>query len=53
VLYLLDTWADTLPSSLMDLIVSLKMKTTKGEGIGVHSLVCSASGVEGHAKALG
>jgi hypothetical protein len=32
----------------MDSIVSPKVKTSKGEGIGAHSLAYSTSGVEGH-----
>jgi hypothetical protein len=39
--------------SLMDLIVSLKMKTTEGKGIRVRSLVRNISRVEGCAKAPG
>jgi hypothetical protein len=42
---------DTPPHSLKDLNVSLKVKTTKKK-VGVHSLACSTSGVEGHARAL-
>jgi hypothetical protein len=41
------------PSSLMDSTASPKVKTTKGEGVGVHSLACSTLGVEGRAKASG
>jgi hypothetical protein len=37
----------------MDSIVSPKVKTSKGEGIGAHSLACSTSGVEGHAGVPG
>jgi hypothetical protein len=37
----------------MDSIVSRKVTTTKGEKVGVHSLVHSISGIEGHAGALG
>jgi hypothetical protein len=44
---------DTPPSSLMDSTANLKMKTTKGERIGVRSLICSILRVEGHAGALG
>jgi len=40
-------------SSLMDSIVSPKMKTLEREGIGVLSLVRNILGVEGHAGALG
>jgi hypothetical protein len=29
-----------------------QVKTTKGEGVGVHSLACNTSGVEGCARAL-
>jgi hypothetical protein len=35
----------------MDSTTSPKMKTTEGEGVGVHSLVHNTSGVEGCAKA--
>ncbi len=35
-------------SSLMDSIVSPKVKTSKGKGIGAHSLAYNTSGVEGH-----
>jgi len=38
---------DALPSSLMDSIVSPKLKTIEGEGIGARSLVRNTSGVEG------
>jgi len=38
---------NTPPSSLMDLIVSPKVKTTEGEGVGVCSLVCNTLRVEG------
>jgi len=31
------------PNSLMDSTMSPKVKTTEGEGVGVHSLVCSTS----------
>jgi hypothetical protein len=37
----------------MDSIVSPKMKTTKGEGVGAHSLTCNTLGVEGHVGAMG
>jgi hypothetical protein len=37
---------DIPPNSLMDSIASPKVKTTKGEGVGVHSLVRNTSGVE-------
>jgi len=37
----------------MDSTASPKVKTTEGEGIGVHSLVHRTSRVEGHARALG
>jgi len=43
---------DTPPSSLMDSIVSPKVKTTEGKGVGAQSLTCNISGVEGHAGAL-
>jgi len=44
---------DAHPSSLMDLIVSPKVKTTKEEGVGACSLACNTSRVKGHAGALG
>jgi hypothetical protein len=44
---------DTHPSSLMDSTVSPKMKTTKGKGIGAHSLACNTLRVEGRVGALG
>jgi hypothetical protein len=37
----------------MDSIASLKVKTTKGERVGVGSLIRNILGVEGHARALG
>jgi hypothetical protein len=43
----------TPPSSLMDSIVSPKVKTLKGEGVGVCFLACSTSGVEGLVRASG
>jgi hypothetical protein len=39
-------------SSLMDSIVSPKMKTTE-RGVGAHSLARNTSGVEGHVGTLG
>jgi hypothetical protein len=44
---------DTPPSSLMDSIVSPKVKTTKGKGVGARSLARSTLGVEGSAATLG
>jgi hypothetical protein len=44
---------DAPPSSLMDLIVSPKVKTTKGEKVGARSLAHNTSRVEGCARALG
>jgi hypothetical protein len=41
------------PPSSLDSTTSLKMKITKGKGVGVRSLACSTSGVEGCARALG
>jgi len=38
---------DTPPSSLMDLIANPKVKTTKGKGVEVHSMVCSTLGFRG------
>ncbi len=40
-------------SSLIDSTMSPKVKTTKGEGVGAHSLVRSTSGVEGCVGASG
>jgi len=37
----------------MDLIVSPKVKTMEGEGVGVRSLARSTLGVKGHAGAPG
>jgi hypothetical protein len=50
---LLKVVNDTPPNSLMDLTTNPKVKTTKGKWIGMHSLVCNISRVEGHARALG
>jgi len=47
------TKTNTPPSSLMDSNVSRKVKTSKGEGIGAHSLARNTLGVEGRAKAPG
>jgi hypothetical protein len=44
---------DAPPNSLMDSIVNPKVKAMKGKRVGVHSLVCSTLGVEGHVGALG
>jgi hypothetical protein len=44
---------DAPPSSLMDSTTSLKVKTTKGEGVGAHSLARSTLGVEGRVGVLG
>jgi hypothetical protein len=44
---------DTPPSSLMDSTMSPKVKTTKGERVGTHSLARNTSGVEGCAGAPG
>ncbi len=38
-------------SSLMELIVSPKVKTTEGEGVGARSLACNTSGIEGRVRA--
>jgi hypothetical protein len=40
-------------NSLIDSIASPKVKTTEGEGVGVHSLIHSISGVEGRVGAPG
>jgi len=40
-------------NSLMDSVASPKKKTTEGEGVGVRSLACNISGVEGRVRALG
>jgi hypothetical protein len=45
------TPCDAPPSCLMDSIVSPKVKTMEGKGVGVRSLVHSTSGVEGRAGA--
>jgi hypothetical protein len=37
----------------MDSTGSSKVKIVEGEGIGVRSLACNTSGVEGHARAMG
>jgi hypothetical protein len=42
---------DAPPSSLMDSTMSPKVKTTKGEGVGVRSLAHNILGVEGRAGA--
>jgi hypothetical protein len=44
---------DAPPSSLMDLIVSPKLKRVERKGVRVHSLVRSILGVERHAGTLG
>jgi hypothetical protein len=38
---------DAPPHSLKDLNANLKMKITKEEGVGVHSLACNISRAEG------
>ncbi len=43
----LDMDCDAPPNSLINSTMSLKVKTTKGKRIGVHSLVRSTSRVEG------
>jgi len=42
---------DAPPSSLMESTTSPKVKTTKGKGVGAHSLACNTSGVEGRVGA--
>jgi len=44
---------DTPPNSWIDLIVNPKLKTTKGQGVGAHSLVRNTLGVKGCVGALG
>jgi len=44
---------NTPPDSLMNSIASLKVKTTKGEGVGARFLARSTLGVTGRAGALG
>jgi hypothetical protein len=44
---------DAPPDSLMDSIANPKVKTMKGEEIGVCSLACNTLGVEGHVNVLG
>jgi len=53
VLWQFHTLHDGPPSSLMNSAASLKKKTTEGEGIGVRSLACNISGVEGRARVSG
>ncbi len=43
--------SDAPPNSLMNSIVSPKVKTMEGEGVGAHSLARNTSGVEGCARA--
>jgi hypothetical protein len=45
--------SDKTPSSLMDSTANPNMKTMEGKGIGVCSLACSTSKVEGRVGALG
>jgi hypothetical protein len=45
--------SNTSPHSLKDSNANLKVKTTKEERFGAHSLVCSISKIERHAGALG
>jgi hypothetical protein len=40
------------PSSMMDSITNLKVKTTEGEGVGARFVAHSTSRVEGHVGAL-
>jgi hypothetical protein len=51
--YLLNTFDDAPPSSLMDSTKNPKVKTMEGKRVGVRSLICNTSGVEGRARALG
>jgi len=44
---------DAPPSSLMDSIVNIKVKTSKGKGVEVRTFVRNTSGVEGHVGASG
>jgi hypothetical protein len=44
---------DAPPNSLINSILSLKVKTMEGEGAKIHSLMHSTSRVEGHVEALG
>jgi hypothetical protein len=53
VLHYLHAAPEAHPSSLMDSIASPKVKITKGEGIGAHSLAHNTLGVEGCVGALG
>jgi hypothetical protein len=48
-----DMVYDIAPSSLMDLTANPRVKTTKGEGVGVRSLARSTSRVEGRVGTLG
>jgi hypothetical protein len=44
---------DTPPNSLINSIVNSKVKIAEGSKVGVRSLACNISKVEGHAKASG
>jgi hypothetical protein len=52
-LYSKEGSGDTPPNSLMDSTASPKVKTTKVEGIGAHSLARSTLGVKGCTGAPG
>jgi hypothetical protein len=45
--------SDAPPSFFDGLITNPKVETSQGDGVGVRSLACSTSRVEGHARALG
>ncbi len=44
---------DAPPNSSMESTTSLMVKTSKGEGVWMRSLVCNTLGVEGHAGVSG
>ncbi len=50
---IIKRWDDAPLSSLMDSIVSPKMKITVGKRIGAYSLACNTLGVKGHVGAPG
>ncbi len=51
--HVINITIDAPPSSLMDSIVSPKVKTMEGEGVGARSLAHNTSGVEGRARTPG
>ncbi len=51
ILYMTFIHCDTPPNSLMDSTTSPNVKTAKGKGVEVRSLVCNIWGIEKHARA--